>query len=67
MRQNKNTLFYIDGSGLDQTDYFQKFCGSGLDTVSSDQDWTRTEKIHSPLIPASHSLSFTAMLQVTNE
>jgi len=33
MRQNKNTRFYIGGSGLDQTDDFQKFCGSGLDRI----------------------------------
>ena len=30
MRQNENTWFYIGGSGLDRTDEFQKFCGSGL-------------------------------------
>ena len=44
MRQNKNTWFYIGGSGLDRTDDFQKFCrqdwigfnfiGSGLDSNS---------------------------------
>jgi len=33
MRQNKNTWFYIGGSGLDRTDGFQKFCGSGLDRI----------------------------------
>ena len=33
MRQNKNTWFYIGGSGLDRTDDFQKFCGSGLDRI----------------------------------
>jgi len=31
MRQN--TGFYIGGSGLHQTDDFQKFCGSGLDRI----------------------------------
>ena len=30
MKQNKNSLFYIGGSGLDRTDDFQIFCGSGL-------------------------------------
>jgi len=33
MRQNKTTWFYIGGSGLDRTDDFQKFCGSGLDRI----------------------------------
>jgi len=33
MRQNKNTCFYIGGSGLDQTDDFQKFYISGLDRI----------------------------------
>jgi len=33
MRQNKNTLFYTGRSGLDRTDDFQKFCGSGLDRI----------------------------------
>ena len=28
-----NTWFYIGGSGLDRTDDFQKFCGSGLDRI----------------------------------
>jgi len=28
-----NTWFYMGGSGLDQTDDFQKFCGSGLDRI----------------------------------
>jgi len=34
-RQNSisNTWFYIGGSGLDRTDDFQKFCGSGLDRI----------------------------------
>jgi len=41
MRQNKNSLFYMGGSGLDWTDDFKNF---------ADQDWTRTEKFHSPLI-----------------
>ena len=40
MRQNKNTWFYIGGSGLDRTDDFQFV----------DQDWTWTEKFHNPLI-----------------
>jgi len=33
MRQNKNTWFYIGRSGLDWTDDFQRFCGSGLDRI----------------------------------
>jgi len=33
MRQNKNTRFYNGGSGLDRTDDFQKFWGSGLDRI----------------------------------
>ena len=33
MRQNKNTWFYIGGSGLDRTNDFQKFCGLGLDRI----------------------------------
>jgi len=33
MRQNKNTWFYISGSGLDRTNDFQKFGGSGLDQI----------------------------------
>jgi len=33
MRQNKNSLFYMGGSGLNRTDDFQKFCGSGLDRI----------------------------------
>ena len=39
-------------SGLDQTDDFQKFCRSVLDRIQffADQDWTRTEKFHSPSI-----------------
>jgi len=53
-RQNKNTYFYIGGSGLDRTDDIQKFCGSGLDLILLDQDWTRTEKFHSPLVSAAH-------------
>jgi len=42
MKQNKNLLFYMGGSGLDRTDNFQNFCskdwigfnfiGSGLDS-----------------------------------
>ena len=33
MRQNKNTGFYVGGSGLDRTDDFLKFCRSGLDRI----------------------------------
>ena len=33
MRQNKNTWFYMRGSGLDRTDDFQIFCRSGLDRI----------------------------------
>ena len=43
MRQNKNSLFYVGESGLGRTDDFINF---------ADQDWTRTEKFHSPLISA---------------
>jgi len=51
MRQNKNTWFYIGGSGLDRTDDFQKFLdqdwigfnfiGSGLDS-----DWKISQSAH---------------------
>jgi len=40
MRQKKNTWFYIGGSGLDRTDDFQKFYGSGLDRIQF--YWIRT-------------------------
>jgi len=30
---NKNSLFYMGRSGLERTDHFQKFCGSGLDWI----------------------------------
>jgi len=40
MRQNKNTWFYMGGSGLERTDDFQKFCGSGLDRIQF--YWIRT-------------------------
>jgi len=40
MRQKKNKWFYIGGSGLDRTDDFQKFCGSGLDRIQI--YWIRT-------------------------
>jgi len=33
MSQNKNSLFHMGGAGLDRTDDFQKFCGSGLDPI----------------------------------
>jgi len=33
MRQNKNEIFYIGGSGLDWTNDFQKFRRSGLDQI----------------------------------
>ena len=33
MKQNKNSWFYVGESGLDRTDDFQKFCGSGLDWI----------------------------------
>jgi len=33
MKQNKNISFCLGGSGLDRTDDFQKFCGSGLDRI----------------------------------
>jgi len=34
--------------------WFSKICGTGLDRIQffADQDWTRTEKFHSPLICA---------------
>jgi len=37
MRQNKNTWFCIGRSGLDRTNDFQKFCGSGLDWIQYHQ------------------------------
>jgi len=43
----------MGGLGLDRTDDFLKFCGSGMDRIPLlDQDWTRIEKFHSPLISA---------------
>ena len=33
MRPNENPWFYMGGSGLDRTDYFQKFGGSGLGRI----------------------------------
>jgi len=53
MRQNKNRSFYIGGSGLDRTGDFQKFADQGwIGFNFIGQDWTRTEKFHSPLISA---------------
>jgi len=49
----QHTWFCMGGSGLDRTDDFQKFADKdwiGFNFV--DQDWTRTEKFHSPLISA---------------
>jgi len=49
----------MGGSGLDRTDDFQKFCGSGLDQIQFYLwiwDWTRTEKFHIPLISACYLL-----------
>jgi len=50
--QNRNIWFYIGGSGLDRTDDFKKILRirTGSDSILSDEDWTRTEKFHSPLI-----------------
>jgi len=41
-------------SGLDLTDDFQKNLRirTGSDSILLDQDWTQTEKFHSPLISA---------------
>jgi len=33
LHETKYLISYIGGSGLDQTDDFQKFCGSGLDRI----------------------------------
>jgi len=33
MGQNKKSLFYMGGSGLDRSDDFHKFCESGLDWI----------------------------------
>jgi len=41
MKHNKNTWFCISGSGLVQTDDFQKFCRSGLDS-----DWKISHSAH---------------------
>jgi len=52
MGQNKN-IFYTSGSGLDPTDDFHKFYGSGLDRYQF--CWSRTGeglKFHSPLTSA---------------
>ena len=51
----------MGGSGLDRTDDFQKFCGSGLVRIQFYLwiwDWTRTEKLkfHIPLISACYLL-----------
>ena len=48
--------FCLGGSGLNRTGNFQKFCGAGLDRIQVHQDWTRTEKFHSPLISAACSV-----------
>jgi len=52
MKQNKNSLFYMGGSGLDQTDDLQKCCRSGLDRIQF--YWIRTglglKNFHSPHI-----------------
>jgi len=53
MRQNKNTWFYMGGSGLDRTDDSQKFCGSGLDRIEFLRIRVGLEKFHSPLISVS--------------
>jgi len=57
MRQNKNTWFSIVRSGLDRTDDFQKLLriSTGSNSILSDQDWTRIEKLHSPLISAART------------
>jgi len=59
MRQNRqclqNAWLYMGGSGLGRTDNFQKIADrTGSDSIFSDQEWTRTEKFHSPLISASN-------------
>jgi len=51
MRQNKNTWFYIGGSGLDRTDDFEKICRSGLDRIQFyrtglDSDWKISQSAH---------------------
>ena len=58
MRQNKNTWFYIGGSGLHRTDDFQKIFKfrTGSDSILSDQDWTWTENFHSLLICGSYHI-----------
>jgi len=50
----------MGGPGLDRTDDFQRFCRRGLDRIYffSDQDWTRTEKFHSPLISATQGSTY---------
>jgi len=59
MRQNKNSLCYMGGSGLDWTDDFLKFCRSGLDRIQF--CWIRTGlglknfKVRSSLIAYSYS------------
>jgi len=40
MKQNKNSLIFMGGSGLDRTDDLQKFCRSGLDRIQF--YWNRT-------------------------
>jgi len=54
MRQNKSTTFYIGGSDK----RFSKILliRTGSDSILSDQDWTRTEKFHSPLISGAHGV-----------
>jgi len=53
MRQNKNrpTWFCIGGSGLDQTDEFQKFCGQdwiefNFCRSALDSDWKNSHSAH---------------------
>jgi len=54
MRQNKNTWFYIGGSGLDRTVDFQKICLSGLDRIQFYQNrtgvWLKNFTVRSSLV-----------------
>jgi len=51
MKQNKNLLFYMGGSGLDRTDNFQNFCSQdwiGFNFIGSglDSDWKISQSAH---------------------
>jgi len=58
----------MGGSGLDRPDDFQKFADQDwIGFILSDQDLTRTEKCHSPLISAFWYTRFCSWSQSQNK